>query len=278
MVLDPVVPATTRKKKGPTVYGLGVMGKEIMLQMFYEDSQSQVSVETLDFQSIVVPHKCRYQRSRPEASQDHQGRVRKSSIIYLATKRAVDIVVALLLIGLTLPLLILTSIAIKLVDFGPILYTHTRVGLRGREFRCFKFRTMVPNADRLKAGLANAHTDSRTFKLKKDPRITIVGAFLRRWSIDELPQLFNVLNGSMSLVGPRPPIPSEVALYEPADLIRLEAKPGLTCIWQVSGRSMLDFEKQIELDRQYIANRSLWLDLKLLVRTVPAVLVGRGAW
>lgn len=246
--------------------------------MLYEDSQQQFNVETIEFETVTVSASCQHQAALPGAPIPHYGDSQKSSAPYLAIKRTVDIVAALLLIALTLPVLILTSIAIKLVDFGPVLYTHTRVGLKGREFRCFKFRTMVPNADRLKSKLANVHGDSRTFKLKNDPRITAVGLFLRRWSIDELPQLFNVLNGSMSLVGPRPPLPTEVALYEPADLIRLEAKPGLTCIWQVSGRSMLNFEQQIELDRQYIANRSLWLDLKLLLRTIPAVLDGRGAW
>jgi lipopolysaccharide/colanic/teichoic acid biosynthesis glycosyltransferase len=144
----------------------------------------------------------------------------------------------------------------------------------------WKFRSMVVNADQLKAQLArqNEMQGGVTFKMKNDPRVTRVGRFIRKYSIDELPQFWNVLRGDMSLVGPRPPVPKEVALYSPEDRQRLLAQPGLTCLWQVGGRSTIDFAGQVRLDVAYIQSSSVWLDLKLLVQTVPAVLFGKGAF
>ena len=198
---------------------------------------------------------------------------------YRVVKRVIDLTGAIVGLVLSLPLMAVCAVLVKLHDGGPILYRQTRVGERGREFRIWKFRTMVPNADTMKVNLLdqNRHEDNRTFKILSDPRITPVGRLLRRLSLDELPQFWNVLWGEMSLVGPRPPVPSEVALYQRRDLTRLAVKPGITCIWQVSGRSNLDFSRQVELDIEYIERRSVWLDLKLLALTLPAVFRGDGA-
>ncbi|QDU89327.1 putative sugar transferase EpsL [Pirellulimonas nuda] len=199
---------------------------------------------------------------------------------YLMAKRLMDIAGGLLALLLFSPVMAVAAALIKLHDGGPVLFAQTRVGLNGREFRCLKFRSMVVDADRLKVDLheENHHDDPRTFKIPNDPRVTWIGRLLRRGSIDEMPQLFNVLRGDMSLVGPRPPVPSEVEKYSWRDMQRFEAKPGLTCIWQVSGRSRLSFPEQIELDLDYIENRSLWLDARLILLTLPAVLSGDGAY
>jgi lipopolysaccharide/colanic/teichoic acid biosynthesis glycosyltransferase len=199
---------------------------------------------------------------------------------YETSKRVLDI--ALSAIGLIVlsPLLVGVAIAIYAHDRGPIFFAQTRVGKGGRLFKFWKFRSMEVNAEALKAALAkqNQHSDGRTFKMKKDPRITPVGRFIRRFSIDELPQIYNIFIGDMSIVGPRPPVPQEVAQYTARDMRRLAVVPGLTCIWQVSGRSELDFKKQVELDITYIKERSFLFDMSLIARTVPAVLSGRGAY
>jgi lipopolysaccharide/colanic/teichoic acid biosynthesis glycosyltransferase len=194
-------------------------------------------------------------------------------------KRALDVAGSLAFLIAFSPGFALIALLVKLEDGGPVLFAQKRVGQFGREFKMFKFRSMVPGAEaRLRELLArNHHKEGVTFKLKDDPRITKVGRWLRRFSLDELPQFFNVLRGDMSLVGPRPPIPREVALYSLADRRRLAAKPGLTCLWQVSGRSGIDFSGQVQLDVQYIERQSFRLDLELLARTVPAVLSGKGA-
>jgi lipopolysaccharide/colanic/teichoic acid biosynthesis glycosyltransferase len=194
-------------------------------------------------------------------------------------KRFLDIILSLLLLVSLLPLLLVVALLIKLTDRGPILFWQTRVGRWGREFPFPKFRSMVPNAEQLKSTLLpqNDHKEGLTFKMARDPRVTWIGRILRKLSIDELPQLWCVLKGDMSLVGPRPPIPAEVAQYTLADRRRLDVTPGLTCIWQVSGRSTLPFPKQVELDIQYIQSQSFWLDIKLLLKTIPAVLLGKGA-
>ena len=173
-----------------------------------------------------------------------------------------------------------TAVAIKLEDRGPLFFRQQRVGLRGRLFGMWKFRSMVVNAEKLKESLAaqNEMQGGVTFKMKNDPRVTRVGRFTRKYSIDELPQFWNVFRGEMSLVGPRPPVPREVAIYTPEDRQRLLARPGLTCFWQVGGRSAIDFAGQVRLDVSYIQSSSCWLDLKLLVQTVPAVLFGKGAF
>ncbi|QDU42769.1 putative sugar transferase EpsL [Symmachiella dynata] len=205
---------------------------------------------------------------------------RREKALYAFAKRALDVFVTGSAILVLSPLFIAIAVAIRLTSRGPAIYKHTRVGLRGREFTCYKFRSMSVDADRQKDKLRekNQHKDSRTFKMANDPRITPIGRLLRKSSFDELPQLFNVLLGDMSLVGPRPPVPSEVEQYSWDDLRRLEVKPGLTCIWQVSGRSNIPFPKQLQMDIEYIERQSLLFDLQLLLRTVPAVLSAKGAY
>lgn len=178
------------------------------------------------------------------------------------------------------PLFALIAVCIKLQDGGSVFYKSTRIGKGGVPFEFLKFRTMVVNAEAVKSALLdqNIHGAGITFKIKRDPRITWVGSFLRRFSLDELPQLWNVIRGDMSLVGPRPAVPSEVVQYSERDMDRLKVIPGITCIWQVSGRSEIPFERQVEMDREYIRTQSLWTDLNLLLRTIPAVLHGKGAY
>ena len=199
---------------------------------------------------------------------------------YLTCKRMLDVSMSITLLILLSPLLLISALLVKLTDGGSIFYPHTRVGEGGNEFTCYKFRSMIVNAEQLKENLAffNSHDDHRTFKIPNDPRVTWYGRWMRRTSIDELPQLWNVLKGEMSVVGPRPPVVSEVENYTWDDMQRLTVKPGLTCIWQVSGRSRLPFPEQLKLDLQYIENRSLALDLKLIALTVPAVLSADGAY
>jgi lipopolysaccharide/colanic/teichoic acid biosynthesis glycosyltransferase len=194
-------------------------------------------------------------------------------------KRTLDIVVSFICLALLAPLFGLIALAVWIEDGGAIFFAQTRVGKNGRHFKMYKIRSMCLDAEqKLKDLLAkNQHKEGVTFKLKDDPRITWTGKWLRKFSLDELPQLFNVLIGEMSLVGPRPPVPREVAKYSPAHRRRLAAKPGITCIWQVSGRSEIDFSGQVHLDVKYIENQSLLLDVKLLLLTVPAVLSGKGA-
>src|SRR5207245_11794655 len=162
---------------------------------------------------------------------------------------------------------------------GPVFFAQTRVGQFGKEFKMHKIRSMCLDAEqRLKELLAqNQHKEGVTFKIKDDPRITRVGKWLRKFSFDELPQLFNVFIGNMSLVGPRPPVPREVAMYSLANRRRLAIKPGITCIWQISVRSEIDFSGQVELDVDYIENQNFWTDVGILARTVPAVFSGKGA-
>jgi len=194
-------------------------------------------------------------------------------------KRTFDLLVSAILILLLSPVFLLLALLVKLEDAGPIIFTQTRVGQWGRLFKMLKFRSMCSNAEeQLRTILPqNQHHQGVTFKMKHDPRITRVGKWMRRYSLDELPQLFNVLRGDMSLVGPRPPLPREVDLYSVPDRRRLAALPGLTCFWQIGGRSEIDFKEQVHLDVLYIESASLWLDLKILCRTIPAVLSGRGA-
>lgn len=194
-------------------------------------------------------------------------------------KRGMDIVIAGGALLAFLPLGLIIAALIKR-DGGPVFYWQDRVGYRGRIFRFPKFRSMVTNADALRAQLLenNDHAGSGvTFKAENDPRITAIGRFLRRSSLDEIPQLWSILKGDMTLVGPRPALPDEVRRYTPRQRRRLEVKPGLTCIWQVSGRSHIPFEGQVALDLEYIRTRSFTGDIALLIKTVPAVLFGRGA-
>ena len=194
-------------------------------------------------------------------------------------KRALDLVLSGLGLLAVLPVWLVIVIAIRLESRGPAIFVQERVGLNGRRFRFFKFRSMYVDAEeRLAEVMAHNEVDGPVFKIRNDPRVTRVGAFLRRSSLDELPQLINVLKGDMSLVGPRPPLPREVEKYRPSDAVRLSVKPGLTCLWQISGRSTINFDDWMELDRQYIRQMSLWFDLKLLLRTVGAVLTMKGAY
>jgi lipopolysaccharide/colanic/teichoic acid biosynthesis glycosyltransferase len=196
-------------------------------------------------------------------------------------KRLLDISLSLLGLILLSPLFLIISLLIKLYDGGDVLFITNRVGKWGHQFRFPKFRTMHVGADRLQAALISSTRHiarGKSFKMENDPRITPIGRFLRKTSLDELPQLLCVLLGTMSLVGPRPPLPSEVALYTMEERRRLDITPGLTCIWQVTGRSELPFDTQVQLDLEYIESQSLWLDLKLLMKTIPAVLFGRGAY
>ena len=196
----------------------------------------------------------------------------------IAIKRLIDVVGASVLLVLSFPLFVLVSALIKATSKGPVFFKQRRVGFNGRLFTFMKFRTMVENAEELKKDLmALNEMGGPVFKIKNDPRTTKFGRFLRRTSIDELPQLINVLKGDMSFVGPRPPLPNEVSQYKTTDRRRLSIRPGITCIWQVSGRTAIPFEKWMELDRQYIDQWSLWLDFKILAKTIPAVLRGSGA-
>jgi lipopolysaccharide/colanic/teichoic acid biosynthesis glycosyltransferase len=197
-----------------------------------------------------------------------------------ALKRLLDIAGATAALAALLPVFAATAIAIRIEDGGPVFFSQLRVGRRGRTFRMHKFRSMVVDAERRRQALLadNESGAGVLFKIQKDPRITRVGRIIRKLSIDELPQLVNVLRGEMSLVGPRPALPAEVGQYAMNDRVRLEAKPGITCFWQIGGRSDIDFHGQVRLDLQYIREQSFWLDVWILVKTVPVVLLGKGAY
>ena len=196
-------------------------------------------------------------------------KVYEKSTSYYITKRIVDFLGALFGIIALSPLIIITAIAVKLDSKGPIFFAQKRVGQNGRIFHMYKFRSMVTNAEELLHKLKDKNEmTGPMFKMKNDPRVTRIGRFLRRTSIDELPQLFNVLKGEMSLVGPRPNLSKEVELFSEYHKLKLLAKPGLTCYWQVMGRSSIDFEGWMELDIKYLEERSIWVDLKLIFKTV----------
>lgn len=198
----------------------------------------------------------------------------------LFLKRFFDIVFSFLALLFLAPLFLLVAALIKLEDRGPVFLKQTRVGRHGREFRMYKFRSMVVNAEaKLKELLGqNQHASGATFKIKNDPRITKVGKWLRKFSIDEFPQFYNVLCGDMSIVGPRPCLPREVETYTLEQRRRLEVTPGLTCLWQIGGRAEIDFSGQVQLDVRYIESQSFWGDLVILAKTVPAVLLSKGAY
>ena len=193
-------------------------------------------------------------------------------------KRAIDVVGAALLLVMILPVLTVAGIAIRMGSRGPIFFRQVRCGMNGRQFVMHKLRTMYVDAEERKQDLATQNEmDGPVFKMKNDPRITPVGRFLRRFSIDELPQIWDVLWGRMSLVGPRPSLPSEVGSYKTFQRRRLSMRPGLTCLWQVSGRNKIGFDDWVRLDLEYIDTWSLRNDLKILVRTIPAVVSGSGS-
>ena len=196
----------------------------------------------------------------------------------LAIKRGVDFVGGLVGLAITAPVLATAAIAIKLDDRGPALFRQWRCGVNGRQFQMLKLRTMVRDADAMKSDLMHLNEmDGPVFKMRDDPRVTRVGAFLRRWSIDELPQFWNVVRGDMSLVGPRPPTPDEVGRYEGSERRRLSMRPGLTCLWALHGRNDISFEEWMRLDLEYIDNWRLGEDARIMVGTLPLILTGRGA-
>ncbi|MBC5638994.1 MULTISPECIES: sugar transferase [Clostridia] len=202
----------------------------------------------------------------------------RSNILYEVIKRIIDIVASFTGLILLSPLILIVSMLIKLESKGEVIFKQKRVGLNGKEFYMYKFRSMVINAEELKEQLESQNEMSGPmFKIKDDPRITKVGKFIRKTSIDELPQLINVIKGDMSLVGPRPSLPKEVEKFEQWMMERLEVKPGLTCIWQISGRNNIDFEDWMKLDIKYVRERSFKLDMKLILKTVLVLLGDKNA-
>lgn len=206
------------------------------------------------------------------------GHIPLEIVLYAPAKRRFDIAVSAAAIVLFAPVFLLCALAVRLTSKGPILFRQTRVGQGGKLFTCFKFRSMHVGAEKRRKELLHLNEMSGpVFKITRDPRMTWVGRYMRKLSLDELPQLFNVLWGDMSIVGPRPPIPDEVLRYTDHQLKRLSVRPGLTCIWQISGRSNIPFDRWVELDIAYIEIMSMKTDLNILVKTIPAVLTGRGA-
>lgn len=195
-------------------------------------------------------------------------------------KRGMDICGSLAAIVMLMPVFIVVAVWLKLDSPGPLFFRQIRIGLHGRPFYFYKFRSMYIDSEarRLALEKENESRDGVIFKMKNDPRITRCGRFIRKYSIDEAPQFINVLLGDMSLVGPRPPLPSEVAQYSLDDRKRLEVLPGITCIWQVSGRSDIPFREQVVLDREYIRGQGFWKDVLILFKTIPAVITGKGAY
>ena len=217
--------------------------------------------------TLTVPQSAPFETPRPSGFYLRQG------------KRLLDIVGAAVALVIGLPLLAILAALILIESRGPVLYRSVRIGRGGRPFVFYKLRSMVKDADRRRDQLSHLNeADGPVFKIARDPRITRIGRFIRTTSLDEIPQFWNVLKGDMSLVGPRPPIPEEVAQYEPWQLRRLDVRPGITCLWQISGRSRLGFEEWMRLDLQYIKRQSFLLDLRILVRTIPAVLSREGAY
>ncbi len=197
-----------------------------------------------------------------------------------ALKRLMDIAGSFIGMVLLSPVFAIIAVLIKAGSPGPVFFSQTRVGRYGRHFKFYKFRSMRQDAEELKDDLLekNESGDGVIFKMKNDPRITPIGRFLRRTSLDELPQLWNVFIGDMSLVGPRPPVPKEVAEYTLEDRKRLDVIPGITCLWQISGRSEIPFHEQVRLDKEYILAPSVWKDIVILLKTIPAIVGGKGAY
>jgi exopolysaccharide biosynthesis polyprenyl glycosylphosphotransferase len=201
------------------------------------------------------------------------------SELHLFFKRAIDVLLSFASLVILSPFLLAIAAMIRATSPGPVLFRQTRCGLGGRRFTLYKFRSMINNAEQMRAELRQLNElDGPVFKISDDPRITPVGRWLRRFSLDELPQLWNVFRGDMSFVGPRPAVPDEVEQYEDWQRRRLRMRPGLTCIWVLEGRSHVDFNRWMQLDLKYIDNWSLWLDAKIFLRTIPIVLSGRGAY
>lgn len=262
--IDDVLFALTRRKL-ESVEHLFLLCEDLGIRTrvavnFFPESEARVELEELDGIPFVS-----YSRV-------------PTNELQMMMKRLLDVGLAGLLMAISLPVTGLAALAIKMTSSGGVLYTQRRVGLNGRVFTLYKFRTMIADAHEKRHEVEHLNEmGGPVFKARTDPRVTPVGRILRRFSLDELPQLWNVLRGDMSMVGPRPPIPEEVNLYERWQRRRLSMKPGLTCLWQVSGRNEVDFDRWVELDLQYIDNWSPLLDFKIMLRTIPAVLSGRGA-
>ncbi|MEZ4714217.1 MAG: sugar transferase [Caldilineaceae bacterium] len=227
----------------------------------------------------------RFSYDRFSRSLAHQRFVMKLTLwcvrmkIRRSLKRMLDLTIALMAMPMLLPIMLLTALAIKLDSRGPVIFRQTRVGKWGQPFTCYKFRSMHIDAEQRKAELMNQNeADGPVFKMQNDPRVTRVGRIIRKLSIDELPQFFNVLKGDMSMVGPRPSLPTEVREYEFDFVRRFEAVPGITGLQQVSGRSDLDFQRWMELDLEYVAKRGIRQDIAIIWKTIPAVLFSRGAY
>ena len=223
------------------------------------------------------------QRQRDEEAQivleSHQFEVVEYSAMAVVVKRLFETTLSFLGLVALSPVFLVIAVLVKMTSKGPVFYAQKRVGKGGRVFNFYKFRSMVINADEIKKTLmAKNEATGPVFKMKHDPRITRVGRFIRKYSLDELPQLFNVLKNDMSLVGPRPPIPEEVKKYKRWQTQRLSIQPGITCIWQTSGRSRIGFEDWVRMDIHYIRNWSLWLDIKLLFKTIKTVVTADGAY
>jgi len=199
--------------------------------------------------------------------------------MYSFSKRVFDIVIGTVILILLIPILPLIALMIKLDSRGPVIFKQDRVGENGKLFKFYKFRSMVhrPEDGKNSLELLNEQ-DGPVFKIRTDPRVTNVGRFLRRSSLDEIPQMFNVLKGDMSIVGPRPPLPEEVTNYQPWHMGRLAVKPGITCLWQISGRSHIGFNEWMRLDMEYLKTRSFKTDLLIFLKTIPAVIARRGAY
>lgn len=214
-----------------------------------------------------------------QAKVAYADKIQRVKVPYAFWKRVLDAVGSAGLILLLSPAFLVIALLVKATSRGPVIYRQIRVGMGGREFVFYKFRSMYEDADRrLQEVLDKNEKAGPIFKMKNDPRVTPIGRFLRKYSLDELPQLFNVLKGDMSLVGPRPPLPREVEQYDDRALQRLSVLPGITCLWQICGRSDTSFEDWLELDSLYVENMSFWLDLKILMKTPLSVIRGDGAY
>ena len=238
-----------------------------------EQSQTSISMRTMEMgaqNAIYIPG------SHIEHGYVENIPVRE--VPYAFAKRTLDILIAVSALVLLSWLFVIVAVLIKMTSRGPVIFKQIRVGKGGMKFMCYKFRSMCADAENKKQSLLHLNEVSGpVFKIKNDPRITPIGHFIRKCSIDELPQLWNVLKGEMSIVGPRPPLPHEVVHYTPYQQGRLSVKPGLTCLWQINGRSNVDFQHWVEMDMMYIESMSFLNDLKIIIKTVPAVITGRGA-
>ncbi|HEX2986192.1 MAG TPA: sugar transferase [Caproiciproducens sp.] len=220
------------------------------------------------------------QYARNIASSQSGGKTQeKKHTLYSFLKRLFDVLLSFFAIIVLLPLFLLLAVAIKLDSKGPVIYSQMRAGKSGKPFKLYKFRSMCIDAEEKLEQLKDQNEkNGPIFKIANDPRVTRVGRFIRKVSIDELPQLINILKGEMSIVGPRPPLLSEMEQYTLYQMQRLDVTPGLTCYWQISGRSDIDFNQWVELDLKYIRECGLWTDLRIILKTVPAVLLARGAY